>query len=322
MLFLQAILLVCLVITSACGQNSSFSSESKLDTIFGESSIRLVSEKQKAKSPSAKAVGNIMRYADDPSSGQKFAFSKCSGISISETLVLTASHCADSALLFDQYQIADEASLNLLTFYVLGDILRLMFEGEMITAASQAPTNELLGAPIYLNQEMDFVIYRGPKQQSWLDLNDQGSSAAISKLQVYGHPHGAPFSISDKCEGRISENKSYLMHTCDALSGNSGGLISDEFDRPLALHLAGPTENSGAFYESNGRSETPAELASKEKCFGTVSAERRGESREWSQNVTCEEWYGHNRSLLLSSIWEKLKTEAPLLYQELFSKPG
>jgi V8-like Glu-specific endopeptidase len=291
-------LIVCL---NSCGVGvGPDAKESKTSTIFGSSDVRLISEKYFENYSFAKAVGNLEVILQNPADlTQKFAYPKCSAIQISPVLILTASHCADDWLIFNSKRIAKSPITENLKYTSFDGLLRLSYDGDVIKEAEQEEQQETMGPPVLINKELDYAVYKLKKSNgnTFIDIRQtqKEEDSTLQNLALYGFPNGVPLSVSDKCTGKISSNNS-VMHTCDALNGSSGGLLVNlETKLPVGMHLSGPIDNDGFFYEQKGRFETEEELAT---LFG-CEKEKFSTAEDYQ---TCVVQKGRNNAVVFGAI--------------------
>jgi V8-like Glu-specific endopeptidase len=282
---------------------------SNTKTVFEESKISLVSTSDISPKKSIAAVGNLLRvFLPTEEDQEKFYIPSCTAIQISDQHILTAKHCVQPEMVYNKDQIALESDLNLIEYRVYGDNIRLNFDGELIEQANNALNQELLKNPIYIDSELDFAIYKLPEKNNskYINIFKRVSKRQnYDNLTLYGHPNGIPLSKSTNCKGAVAEG--YFYHTCDSLSGSSGGLIVDSVsDTPIALHVAGSAFGGGLYYREHGLFQSPEQIAIESGC--------RADSKDFESCVIVK---GRNKAILLTTIAEKIKKNSPELYNIL-----
>jgi len=204
-------------------------------------------------------------------------------------------------------------------------------------AVFELPVSQNLGHGDHHFVDLRTVATVPSEQRVPLDAFGEKSLA----VYLYGYPHGLPLTRStcppwvpekqasaekravkghDKGERSHSGEKSmpWVFHPCDAANGLSGGLLVQHGQDPhqgpeqkaLALHLAGPGLNDGAYYREQNTFETPEIFAARKRCPHTPSDTCRLSPVEV---VTL----GLNRALPLSTVAQAISTQSPQLWQAL-----
>ena len=296
---------------SACGGDGH--GVSRLQTIFGEAQFSAVLEGD-APGELVQAMGSLQVTLTDGES-KRFATPVCSAFKIGPRHLITAKHCTVyTGLIFNRYHLVKEGGSFTLEFLVFGNTVRFVVKGDLDPRGEEVGSQEpLLDGPLYLGEKHDFAIYgikagATARTAGAIDLTKAGDAAA--KPALFGYPNGAPL-MRAPCHAvaRLDDDGLY-SHDCAAMGGSSGGLLGDEESGlALAIHLAGPANNSGVYYAANHRFESVQEFARERGCA------LEGATGELSP--ACVRQKGMNQALSLVTIREELKRLAPDLWREI-----
>jgi Trypsin-like peptidase domain len=103
-----------------------------------------------------------------------------------------------------------------------------------------------LGSPLILNRTIDLAVFSLPMNSTLksIKLNSQVSdlsTAGALELELFGHPKGQSFRMSQVCEGGNNDPLSddFLLNTnCPSEGGNSGGPVTlFGTDKVIGIHL-------------------------------------------------------------------------------------
>lgn len=297
--------------------------------LYGDLDLRLVGSAQYEADPWASAVGAMVYGSPDT-----IAFlentSDCTGFAISPELILTAGHCQQAepfAYVFNPLKLAKDPEAQVLEIEISRSV-RLKPLQELIPAAAEAIEKPAWISLVYRDNLRDFSIYRHPQKNlsRYIDLFDSGS--ASGDLALYAFPQSLPLTVAGPCQGQIGSSARDVWHDCDSLGGSSGGLLVNQSEqKPLGLHHFGGGDNFGSYYSEQGRFELPEDMLARKKEFWTQKATPQDWQRAqdfWNcpppahaEAEACVLAGGLNRALLLSEVLDRLKGEAPELYNEL-----
>jgi hypothetical protein len=324
------LLSVCWMSAAACQPDSV----SRTSALYEAFDIRLLSEEAFQEDGWAQAVG-AMVYGTPELIASLENISNCTGVVISQDLVLTAGHCLQRepfAYVFNPLKIAtaDAGEQSIKVEIAAPGMVRLKFEGTLIPEAESFIQDPNWLKLVYRDQQRDFAIYRStrPLPVHAIDIFDSGSSEG--RLALYGFPNGVPLSVAGPCHGIPGRSGVDVWHDCDSVGGSSGALlVNTDEQKPLGLHHFGGGINKVAYYAEKGEFETAAAFAEEREIFWKAQAQELDWKRAhdfWGceervagvePDYACVLAQGLNRALLFSDIRERLRAHAPDLHNEL-----
>ena len=314
MRFLGLLILVSFVVS--CGEVHS---SSQIHSAYGENDFKIVTAESIKKDNFAKAMGAVVILGMVPGWDDEVIPTQwCSGFKVSKKHILTNDHCVRKSLFFDQGKIS--TGFDKLIEYEVDDAYRLDCDGEVrSTPTLNDYKNNMLGEPIIFDYDLDFALYELPESQwsdEFVDLREIESQKNIGKGEpkkakrkksiMYSFPTDAPLVKSENCSILV-KNEYTALHTCDSLTGSSGGLIVDvESKTPIALHHQGGGKTSYQNYKKNGSFKTP-ELTAKDHCL----AEYEDKSKTFDE---CVQYVMENKAIPLASIFKLIKQQNIEIY--------
>jgi hypothetical protein len=94
-----------------------------------------------------------------------------------------------------------------------------------------------------LGDDLDYAVLRiagAPGlQRGWYDLTELDDLAASLGCWTFHHPNGDMLKITGGTVHNSNFNAARVFHDASTLPGSSGGLVVNQFGRPIALHHAG-----------------------------------------------------------------------------------
>ncbi|MEY3901137.1 MAG: Trypsin-like peptidase domain [Pseudomonadota bacterium] len=304
---IKAIVLIALL--NGCGRLES----AKPSTIFGRSDFRFVER------PLPSVFGLQPNPVDAASDIQvpdlfKNPRPRCTAFFVSSQHFMTASHCKiflQQARL--NYQSTDEDWLSLV---VADESSQLSFLGE--TTASEIVS--LTTAEILWNDSsLDAMIVRwahSSTKEFIPPCAENFSNRELKSVILWGFPNGLPLSES---AGQIvrqlkHSNTTFLLHDLDSLPGESGGPLIQRGENSescvTALHVRGAGQNIF----------NPGPLANSEQKSAEQFAKDACQREEESRRSQCEETFAFNKAIPMDAIAQKMKSDAPDLWQEIFQR--
>ncbi|RYZ74117.1 MAG: serine protease, partial [Proteobacteria bacterium] len=258
---LKALPLFAIMLTACDTQESS-----TLKTFFGAHDVQILEDKDLSTSLE-RSVGAIYIMTVDEQ-GKSLAINKtCTGIQIGPRFVLTNAHCVKMKsetdyvdLYFSKDFIAKEGEgQKPIKAVDLAGNLYLQFDGK--TRMDDKPTKGLSAnlEVRYVSKTLDFALLALTDDycdRTHMDMNLVEAPAIGQPLTLLSYPNDMPLTRSTNCSVEaLVPNE--MKHTCDSAGGSSAGLlISAATGVPVGLHRQGVFENSTAFYNEHGRSET------------------------------------------------------------------
>ncbi|RZA24397.1 MAG: serine protease [Proteobacteria bacterium] len=259
-----------LILLSACHTQES----STLKTFFGTHDIQILEDKDLTTNIDH-SVGAVYIMTVDEQ-GKSLAINKfCSGIQIGPRFVLTNAHCVkmkSATAYVDLYFSKDFIALEgegqkPVKAVDLAGNLYLQFDGK--TKMDEKPTKGLSAnlEVRYVSKTLDFALLALTDDfcdRTYMDMNLIEAPAIGQALTLLSYPNDMPLTRSTNCSVEaLVPNE--MKHTCDSAGGSSAGLLmSASTGAPVGLHRQGVFENSTAFFNEHGRSETTVELAERE----------------------------------------------------------
>lgn len=328
------IVLFPILFLAACGSEQLSTSSAIYDSL----DIRLIHQHERKENIWAQSVGALV-YGTAELIQSLENTSNCTGVAISQSLVVTAGHCLQRepfAYVFNPLKIADDQGVSKgLTLDVpeQGSV-GLKYEGALIPEAESFIQNPNWLTLVYRDSQRDFAVYRSqaPLASSVRPLDIFAEVQSEGELALYGFPKGVPLSLSSECRGIAGKSGVDVWHDCDSLGGSSGSLlVNTQEGKPVGLHHLGGGMNRAAFYKEKGRFETPEEVAAEKELFWKTYAQdldwQRAQSfwnckspqESLEPDFSCAIARGLNRAILFSEIRERLRAHAPELYEELRS---
>jgi hypothetical protein len=294
---------------NGCGRFES----AKLATIFGRSDFRFVDR------PLPSVFGLQPNPVDAAPSVQvpdifKNPRPRCTAFFVSSQLFMTASHCKtflQQARL--NYQSTDEDWLSLV---VADEFSQLSFLGETTTFEILPLTKAEV---LWNDSGLDAMIVRwahSPSKEFISPCPENSANRELKSVSLWGFPQGLPLSES---AGQIvrelkDSNITFLLHDVDSLPGESGGPLiqRSENSEPcvIALHVRGAGQNIFTPGSLSNTDQKSAEQFAKDAC----------QREEESRRSQCEETFAFNKATPMDAIAQKMKSDAPELWQEIFQR--
>lgn len=312
--------------------------EATSSSIYEKLDIRLIDQSERQEDIWAQAVGAMVSGTPELIASLE-NISNCTGIAISQNLVLTAGHClqrAPFAYVFNPLKIADEAGVSrgLSLDVPERGAVGLKYEGSLIPEAQASIESPNWLTLVYRDSLRDFAVYRSrdPLGSTVRPLDIFAEVQSEGELALYGFPNGTPLSVAPGCHGIAGTSGVDVWHDCDSLGGSSGALLVNLREgKPVGLHHLGGGSNRAAFYKEKGRFESPEEMAAEKAAFWKTYAQDldwqraksfwncAGPTEGRDGDLACAVARGLNRGILFKEIRDRLRAEAPELYEELRS---
>ena len=294
-------------------------------SIFGKNDFTVVTQNQLKDDKFARIMGAIVTIWLIPGLEHNvYAEHGCSGFKISEKHIITNKHCTvldAEQIIFDQGRVSIE-SMDLVDYHI-DNSFRLDFYDEVLKKPTLADLEQkILGEPVFYGGELDFAIYELPESEwggDFIDLKDLEQDLEKVKKEVragreiksvmYSYPTGAPLLKSHDCQvNQKSDNDQMFTHTCDSLTGSSGGLIVDVNSKiPFAIHFRVGGKTRYDFFEKNGYFREPRETA-------TDHCEKVCENKP-SFYEKCLEVTTYNRAIPLLAVYKYIQKKGFRIYE-------
>ncbi|MFW7380325.1 MAG: trypsin-like serine peptidase [Oligoflexus sp.] len=247
-----------------------------LKTFFGDNDLFILTVDDVMSDPFAPYLGSIgVRFIfptneDGETSADDFTLPYCSGIRLTEDLVLSAAHCKKTSMVFNDQYIALSKDVGKYQFIPFGKDLRILYQGEVI-AAYDSPHSHIPLSMIYKAEDFDFAIFKlNPQKEPSQSFKTQAqpvkkmAEITSTNTSLYAYPNGLPLSLTKNCFVINSIDDAHFQHNCDSLQGSSGGLVLVQ-GKAFGMHLQGGGSNSYDAYSSSGKFEAESQFPSLNK---------------------------------------------------------
>ena len=293
-------LVLIISVAFSCGRTGTSQNKS----LFDDPDVRLVNSELLVSHSVEHVLGALVKVFPETGELEEMAFATCSAVKLTADLILTANHCTGDDRIFHWNWFAADPDKGQLVYKTIGSMVRLFFEGEMGATARDYSSYPLLRTKLVADERHDIAIWQlsSSAPAPFLDIENLATNS--KKLSLLAYPNGVPLSVSDNCIGTMINERIY--HTCDSLSGSSGGLLLAE-GKPVAVHQKGAGHNSADFYKDRGKFESVEHFKEKSSCLQTDS----------SSEKECEQRIGMNRATSLDFVFNLIRDEYPQLYARI-----